>query len=114
MKQHPIVDAFLKAVYPEMTELAVTTARTEDAILKDATERIAALSAWVKELEKRDEVWRKKKEILENDLAVAWKKRDEAKGLREAVEWALTVDHNKIAGGSEGFKKELRRKVGGK
>lgn len=32
------VNAFLKAVYPEMTELAVTMG-TEESILKDATEK---------------------------------------------------------------------------
>uniref|UniRef100_A0A6M3L470 Uncharacterized protein n=3 Tax=viral metagenome TaxID=1070528 RepID=A0A6M3L470_9ZZZZ len=36
------IDAFLSAVYPEMTELA-TTFGSEDSVLKDATEKIAAL-----------------------------------------------------------------------
>ena len=36
------VNAFIKAVYPEMTALA-TTFGSEESILKDATEKIAAL-----------------------------------------------------------------------
>ena len=38
------VNAFIKAVYPEMTALA-TTFGSEESILKDATEKIAALKA---------------------------------------------------------------------
>jgi len=37
------VNAFIKAVYPEMTDLAVSVG-SEETILRDATDKIAALT----------------------------------------------------------------------
>ena len=75
--------------------------------LNKADAELASLRAEVERLLDRDDVWRKKKEMLENDLAVAWK---EAKRLREAVEWANSKFQDL---GAEHLSEELRRRKEG-
>jgi len=66
-------------------------------------------NARVKELEQRDETWRAKKVMLENDLGKAW---EENKQLRGAIEWALSYKHNCIAYPDEWFAELRRRAIG--
>jgi len=42
----PWLTRFLRAVYPEMTDLAVTTAHTEEVLLTHAAERIEEGDRW--------------------------------------------------------------------
>ena len=63
------INSFMKAVYPEMTELAVTLG-SEDSILRDAAEKIAAM---------KDEIWHLKGAMKADDerLVAAAKKAGE-------------------------------------
>jgi hypothetical protein len=77
------------ASFPKMeTELEYRITQREAKEILALRADLAAAIARVKELEARDDTWRAKKAVLENDLGKAW---EENKRLREAVEWAISV-----------------------
>jgi hypothetical protein len=84
----------------EVRQALITGNDTAFTYLMEARHRLSAGEEAVKkvaELEKRDFVWRNKKEMLENDLAKAWEKNTELEAENEKLKCCGNCD-NKTKG----------------